>query len=80
MASVLASLPVSFVAPQFGWGSKSDSLKRIADELNSQYLIGYTPLNGVKDGGYRKLDVKLSNKDLKAQARKGYYAVKPESH
>ena len=54
--------------------------KELQEEMRSQYSIGYTPLNGVKDGGYRKLEVKLSNKDLKAQARKGYYAVKPESH
>ena len=37
------------------------------------------PLNDSKDGSYRKLDIKLANKDLKAQARKGYYAIKPES-
>jgi hypothetical protein len=47
--------------------------------MRSQYSIGYTPLNDAKDGGYRKLDIKLANKDLKAQARKGYYAVKPDS-
>jgi hypothetical protein len=47
--------------------------------MRSQYSIGYTPLNDAKDGSYRKLDIKLANKDLKAQARKGYYAVKPDS-
>jgi VWFA-related protein len=51
----------------------------LQDEMRSQYSIGYTPTNGLKDGSYRHLDVKLANKDLKAQARKGYYAVKPES-
>jgi VWFA-related protein len=51
----------------------------LQEEMRSQYAIGYTPLNDTKDGSYRKLDIKLSNKDLKAQARKGYYAVKPES-
>ncbi len=53
--------------------------KELQDEMRSQYAIGYTPANDTKDGSYRKLDIKLSNKDLKAQARKGYYAVKPES-
>jgi VWFA-related protein len=53
--------------------------KEIQDEMRSQYSIGYTPLNEAKDGGYRKLDVRLANKDLKAQARKGYYAIKPEA-
>ena len=53
--------------------------KELQEEMRSQYSIGYTPLNDAKDGGYRKLDIKLANKDLKAQARKGYYAVKPDS-
>jgi VWFA-related protein len=52
--------------------------KELQDEMRSQYAIGYTPANDNKDGSYRKLDIKLSNKDLKAQARKGYYAVRPE--
>ena len=53
--------------------------KELQDEMRSQYAIGYTPPNDTKDGSYRKLDIKLANKDLKAQARKGYYAIKPES-
>lgn len=56
-----------------------DIFKQLQEEMRSQYAIGYTPLNDTKDGSYRKLDIKMSNKDLKAQARKGYYAVKPES-
>jgi VWFA-related protein len=49
--------------------------KEIQDEMRSQYAIGYTPTNAAKDGAYRKVEVKLANKDLKAQARKGYYAA-----
>jgi VWFA-related protein len=53
--------------------------QQLQDEMRSQYMIGYTPANEVKDGSYRKLEIRLANKDLKAQARKGYYAIKPES-
>ena len=53
--------------------------QEIQDEMRSQYAIGYTPSNDVKDGSYRRLEVRLANKDLKAQARKGYYAIKPEA-
>jgi VWFA-related protein len=49
--------------------------KELQDEMRSQYSIGYTPTNASKDGAYRHLEIKLANKDLKAQARKGYYAV-----
>jgi VWFA-related protein len=48
--------------------------QELQDEMRSQYSIGYTPENASKDGSYRKLEVRLANKDLKAQARKGYYA------
>ncbi len=54
--------------------------REIQDEMRSQYAIGYTPTNDVKDGSYRRIDIKLASKDLKVQARKGYYAVKPDSH
>jgi VWFA-related protein len=51
--------------------------KELQDEMRSQYSIAYTPTNEVKDGGYRHLEIRMSNKDLKAQFRKGYYAIKP---
>lgn len=53
--------------------------QQLQDEMRSQYSISYTPSNDTKDGSYRKIDLKLANKDLKPQARKGYYAIKPEA-
>src|SRR5579875_540445 len=53
--------------------------QEIQDEMRSQYAIGYTPTNSVKDGSYRKVEVRVANKDYKVQARKGYYAIKPEN-
>lgn len=50
--------------------------QELQEEMRSQYAIGYTPANDKKDGTFRKIDIKLGNKDLKAQARKGYYASK----
>jgi VWFA-related protein len=49
--------------------------KELQDEMRSQYAIGYTPANSNRDGAYRKIEIKMANKDLKAQARKGYYAM-----
>lgn len=46
----------------------------ISKELRSQYYIGYTSTDQKSDGTYRKVEVKPTNKDLKIQARKGYYA------
>jgi VWFA-related protein len=56
--------------------SLHDVFRQLQDEMRSQYAIGYTPLNDRKDGGYRHLEIKVANKDLKVQARKGYYAIK----
>ncbi len=53
--------------------------REIQDEMRSQYAIGYTPTNSTKDGSYRKLDIKTTDKSMKVQARKGYYAIKPGS-
>jgi VWFA-related protein len=60
--------------------SLDEIFNELQEEMRSQYAIGYTPSNDVKDGSYRKLDLKTSNKDYKVQARKGYYAIPSESH
>jgi len=54
----------------------NDVFKQLQDEMRSQYAIGYTPTNPTKDGTFRKLDVRVSDKNLKVQARKGYYAIR----
>jgi VWFA-related protein len=46
----------------------------IAAELRTQYLLGYYPTNRVHDGGYRKIQVKTSRKDISIRARLGYRA------
>jgi VWFA-related protein len=52
-----------------------DIFNEIQQEMRTQYAIGYTPTNTVKDGSYRKLDIRTTNKDYKVQCRKGYYAM-----
>ncbi len=58
----------------------NDIFQEIQDELRSQYAIAYTPTNPVKDGTFRKLDIRTTNKDLKVQARKGYYAMRASAN
>jgi Ca-activated chloride channel family protein len=53
------------------------AFKQIADELSSQYIIGYYPTNLAKDGGFRKVAVKVVTKDgLRVSHRAGYFAKK----
>jgi VWFA-related protein len=57
-----------------------DAFAQIANELRSQYSIGYTPSNTKRDGSFRKIEIKVPNsKDLKIQSRNGYYAPKGQS-
>jgi VWFA-related protein len=58
-------------------GNKPEKLKQafdqIANELRSQYNIGYTPTNNKRDGTFRHVELKVKN-GYKVQARSGYYA------
>lgn len=45
---------------------------RVAEELHSQYLLGFAP--PARDGKRHKIEVKVPNRDLKPRARKNYVA------
>jgi VWFA-related protein len=48
----------------------------IQEELRNQYRIGYTPAKNL-EAGYHKIHLSTNNKDLKVQARDGYYSNVP---
>jgi VWFA-related protein len=59
--------------------SKKDSPDQIyttiAEELRSQYILGYTPDKSVADsGGYHRIVLTANKKDLIVQTRQGYYS------
>ncbi len=56
-----------------------EAFDQIANELRSQYNLGYTPTNREKDGKFRKVEVEVKRDGLRVQARRGYYAPGPES-
>jgi len=51
----------------------SAAFQEIADELRTQYSLGYTPSNPRKDFGFRKIQVRVTQSNYKVQARGGYY-------
>ena len=59
-ADTLASLPAAFA--------------RIADELRTQYGLGYYPTNSARDGSYRKIQIRTSRKNVMLRSRPGYRA------
>jgi Ca-activated chloride channel homolog len=48
--------------------------ERIANELNKQYTLGYTPAKA-PDGQWRSIRVRIRDKAYFARARRGYFAV-----
>ena len=46
----------------------------IAQELSSQYAIGYVSKNAARNGSWRKLSVRVNRQGLIGRTRQGYYA------
>jgi Ca-activated chloride channel family protein len=62
--------------------SRAEDLKdvygQIADELSSQYTIGYASKNPRRDGGWRRVAVQVSRPNAVVRTKRGYYA--PTAH
>jgi VWFA-related protein len=57
------------------------AFSQIDEELRSQYLIAYSPLDKNRDGAYRRIRIEIVNPELRKQKlqllyREGYYAKK----
>jgi Ca-activated chloride channel family protein len=48
---------------------------QIADELSSQYTIGYTSKNHRRDGAWRKIIVRVSRPNVTPRTKQGYFAA-----
>jgi Ca-activated chloride channel homolog len=84
-AALLADLPdagLALVAEQTGGGyteigfgqDLGAAFAGIADELHSQYLLGFAPPK--RDGKVHDIDVRVATRGLKPRARKSYVAPK----
>src|SRR5687768_12283810 len=85
MAALTADLPdpgLARVAEETGGGyteirfgqDLGAAFAQVADELHSQYLLGFAP--SVRDGKNHDLDVRVQGRGLKPRARKSYVAPK----
>ena len=58
--------------------SKLDDLNgvyaEIADELASQYTLGYSSKNAKRDGAYRRIVVQIDRQNVMPRTKRGYYA------
>ncbi|HEY0658731.1 MAG TPA: VWA domain-containing protein, partial [Pyrinomonadaceae bacterium] len=56
-----------------------EAFRLIQEEMRSQYLIAYAPVNQKRDGSYRKIAIQMTNAELQKQKvklthREGYFA------
>ena len=53
-------------------------IRQAQEDMRSYYIVGYYSKNDAEDGKYRRIEVKMTGKDLAAKLdfRKGYYAAK----
>lgn len=62
------------VIPVHNDKTMNKAFDEIAEELRSQYVLGYIPANTAHDGTYRKIKVETTQPGTKILSRKGYYA------
>ncbi|MFL6214502.1 MAG: VWA domain-containing protein [Blastocatellia bacterium] len=56
-------------------GDLDKAFAQIDEDLRSQYVLAYTPSNGVKDGSFRTIQLRVKNqKELTVRHRRGYFA------
>jgi Ca-activated chloride channel family protein len=48
--------------------------EKVVAQIRAQYTVGYLSTNEKTDGGWRKVDVKVTRKDLRVRSRRGYFA------
>jgi Ca-activated chloride channel homolog len=51
-----------------------EAFKDITEQLRSSYEIGYHSSNAVRDGGFRKIAIRVKQPGLGVRAKTGYYA------
>jgi VWFA-related protein len=59
-------------------GSDIDKgLRQIVDDNSIYYVLGYESTNRLRDGGYRRIKVRMKRKELQVRARQGYFVEFP---
>jgi VWFA-related protein len=57
-----------------------EAFTRAQRDLSAYYLIGYGSTNTVKDGRFRKIEVRVTRRNTRVEARAGYYAERDFAH
>ena len=51
-----------------------DDYRRVVENLRRRYVVSYTSTNGVRDGSWRRVDIRPRPDDVVVRSRGGYFA------
>jgi hypothetical protein len=57
-----------------------EAFARVRRDISAYYLLGYSSTNTVKDGRFRRIQVRLKREGLRVEARAGYFAERDFAH
>jgi VWFA-related protein len=57
-----------------------DAFTRVQRDMSAYYLLGYSSSNPVKDGRFRRIQVRVKRDGFRVEARAGYYSERDFAH
>src|SRR5918993_2466313 len=57
-----------------------EAFTRVVRDMSAYYLLGYSSSNTVKDGRFRRIQVRVKREGLRVEARAGYFADRDFAH
>jgi VWFA-related protein len=57
-----------------------EAFTRVVRDMSAYYLLGYSSSNPVKDGRFRRIQVRVKREDVRVEARAGYFAERDFAH
>jgi VWFA-related protein len=57
-----------------------EAFARVQRDMSAYYLLGYSSTNPVKDGRFRRIQVRVKRDGLRIEARAGYFAERDFAH
>ncbi len=57
-----------------------EAFARVQRDMSAYYLLGYSSTNPVRDGRFRRIQVRLKRDGLRVEARAGYFAERDFAH
>lgn len=57
-----------------------EAFARVVRDMSAYYLLGYSSTNPVKDGRFRRIQVRVKREGYRVEARAGYFAARDFAH